>query len=465
MTKWVQRTVVFLVLASASLHTTAFGEEEYITRLREFVDGLRTYYSQTLNSSHEFMISSYYYNLGTDLQLASNVLTQSIAWSRSEAIKLASIQARLDLLIEGLTAGRVPGQTVFPAYRDAYFGQFEIREIKARLELVFLDIEKLKAVHSSFCSMDKQEYAQVLFQPEHYYASTVFSVITPPAPNFGGYVQFTFDSQGNLTDADAGPGSGPQQLPPGFTDEENLLVYGTGAAAASFASYLGAGSAAGPIGTAVVIVGYAILSGIKNEDRVRAIEEQVGLMEEADAIHDGTISEIQSKVPMLTKKYCEAVAAHPNIEGPINRLVAFAEGNEGREFVAELSELEAKLAESASFLNEWLQNNIGIDANVQLKREAEEILDEMAVQWDFEEQNAGQFWSERINTKFVVPTGPVISFRPTVEERAAALDALTWGDCRYALCYPLANEDVPSELDPSVSIVWKWHRERLAGLR
>lgn len=459
-----RRNLIFLILISLLAPTQSSGQE-YLERLKEFVDGLRKDYSATIRFSHEFMVSSYYYNLGSDLQLAANVLTQSIAKSRSDAIDLASTQARLDLLVEELRAGRLPNQSVLAAYRTAYFDQFEIKNVQSRLALVFRDIESLQLTYENFCSPSQLERARRLFQPQHYYASTVFSVITPPAPHFGGYAQFTFDSQGNLTDADAGPGSGPQQLPPGYTDEEHALVWGTGASAASLAAYLGAGSAAGPIGVAVVIVGYAVLSGIENKDRVQAIEDQVDLMEEADSIHDRTIAEIKDEVPALVQTSCKSVAANVNISGPIEHLVDFSKGESGTKLVSELNELGTKSAATAIYFDEWLQTNLAIDAEAEIEIETQEILNQMSAQWDFEEQNAGRFWSERINDIFVPSDGPDIVYTSTVEQRAAALDAITWGDCRYALCYPLANDEVPSELDPYVSIVWSWNRERLANIK
>ena len=149
----------------------------------------------------------------------------------------------------------------------------------------------------------------------------------------------------------------------------------------------------------------------------------------------------------------------------MKQLVSFLEGDEADELISELEGLEVSLSDNAVFLDEWLQDNVGINGNTQLTIEAKAILDGMAGQWEFEEQNAGQFWIENINSKFLEPTGPVISFRSTPEERATALDALTWGDCRYALCYPLSGEEVPGELDPYVSIVWMWYRDQLAGER
>lgn len=461
MRRLLRSSVCSIIIASVMTPTAASSEEEFIEELKAFVSDLRKDYTRTLTLSHEFMISLYYFNRGTDLQLASNVLTQWIASSRVDATNLASNQASLDLLVEDLKKGNAPRQAVLRSYRDAYFGQFESRRARHRLEAILLDIKKLGDAHSQFCAAENQDRAQLIFQPENYYASTVFTVIKPPPVDFGGYVQFSFDTQGNLTSATAGAGSGPQQLPNGFTEEEHEFAQGAGGVAIGISGALGAGAWAGPIGAAVSLIVYGIMSGIKNEDRVRAIEEQVDLMQEADAIHDETIAEIRDRVPSLTEKYCEVVVADPNIKGPVDSLTGFMNGNDSREFIAQLKDLEANAIESTRYLDEWLTINIGINPSAYLEAETEQALDEMAVQWTFEEQNARRFWSEKVNSVFLGLDGSVSSFRSSPEERSKALDALTWGDCRFALCYPLLDEEVPSELDPNVSLVWEWNRKRL----
>lgn len=460
-TKYLGRALVLAAALNTAFFAPAQGEE-FHDRLREFVNGLRVDYAPTINTAHEFMIASYYYNLGLDLQLAAGVLTETIARIRHESTSIAARLQNVEIVVADIEANREPSQAILPAHRTAFFAYYTFARLHREFTDVVSDVERLTELHKSFCSPERVTLAQQLFDPARFYASTIFNVVSPPTPDFGGHFSITFDADGNLTSVEGGAGTG-QQLPQGYTDEEHAIVWGTGAGAATIAQGLGAGSAAGPIGAAVVAVGYAILAGIQNEDRVKAIEEQVELMREADSIHFAVIQQVESKVPQLVEHYCYKVRGDENIAGPITTVAEFATGDDGAELLADLAITRNMASEVSLTLKAWAEDNLGLDVETLHRVDVAKTLAEMANQWQAEEEKARTFWTSKIAAAL---EAPMTDRRPmpdalSAAELSAALDNLTWGDCRFALCQPMFGEEVHVEEHAQVAASWLWLRQRL----
>lgn len=452
-----------LALALILVSVTPALADQFRDGLQKFVNGLKGHYAPMVNMAHDFLIGSYYDNRGMDLQLAVAVLTQTVAHLKQEADEVASQLRNVETIVADIQAGYPPSQEVLPLYRVAYFARYKLERLHRRLMSVVSDAKRVSELHTNFCNAEKVGAAHKLFEPSQFYGSTAFNVISPPIPDFGVHVSLTFGPDGDLISANAGAGNG-NQLPQGYTDAEHALAWGAAAGAAYLAESLGAASAVNPIAAAVVIVGYAILADIKNKDRVKAIKEQVDLMEEADAVHDAAIAELRSNIPVLVEKYCTRV--RERIDGPVSTLAKFATTGSAAHLLSEFETSRDKAREMARILGAWTERNSASgDLEISLRKAVANILAELGLQWQTEEKKARDYWMSKIKPTLEAPADGGLPMPGSLspDELSKALDNLTLGDCQFALCYPLFDEEIPPTKHPNVSAAWLWFRDRLVA--
>lgn len=439
--------------------------DELVDRLKRFLDELRSDYRPLLTSSHQFMINSYFRDRATDQVLVMARIQSAVAAMQQDVQQAASRLSSATLIAEDIQAGRSPSSLVIPAYRNLFFDRSRTIRQLDDLKVYLNDGRDLVALAATSCSQPVLDKVTELFAPQHFYTNNVLNTVIPNSPDFSWNMTITFRSDGTVESMRGGAGEPGQQLPGGYTQEEHVIAWVGGAAAATAvnaatgAALTAATAAATGVGLAVVAVAYAVMAALKYADKVNAIHEQAELMKEADAIHENTIAYINTNNAIWIKDACLKQKAL-NADA-LKALDAFLASSDN--MVAQINELTSETQSKLAILEDYIVRELHQSAPAQLVVEnVRQSLDHMLQGWTAQEQEARIFWSENLGATILPPESthramPAGVFTGALDE---ALDNLTIGDCRFAQCYPTFGQKVPVENEDKVSLAWLYLRSR-----
>lgn len=440
-----------------SVETTA--ADRLTDALHAYVDDMKANYRDMLIETHQSLITAFFRDRFTDRLLVVSELQGRELATEQQLLSLASNLATAKLAAEDIQAGRDPNTDTYNVFRQLFFDRQKAFQLQFYLLIFAQDAADLADVVKSDCSGANLSTARAIFDPSHLYTGDALEMQVPKSIDFGGAsVQIGFNQDGSVSSVGAGPGPGSRG---NLTKNEQDWVDGTGGAAMGIAAYAGAGAWAGPIGAAVGLVVYAIIIGLKNEDRIKAIQEQSDLLKEAQQIHYQTMAELNAKYPGWIDGACSQYATQ---FAPYSPAVTQAQSR-ASDLSNQASDLMSKQSSVSDVIEKYLTSRLSSSPKEIVLGDAQNELTALSSSWTSSEAQAKQFWAANVSSYL----GPTLAIgkdgfsKLPLDQLTAVLDNVTLGDCQFALCFPALGQPIPPASDDKVSWYWLGARDSVSA--